>query len=949
VPETGASSSATASLSPVQKEILRCVAAGEVADFLKDKATRRKRRVDASFLRDLWLELDPAGKIHPCGIKLRGLRIAGALDLRGIVHSASGRERLCALSATDCDFENAVTLAGVSIERLELTRCRIRGRGPPSAKASTGLNCEGADIAGECILQDIAEFATIEFTRARIGGRLVLAGGRNLSDLRLNGAHVGGPVSIENCRFTLDTDGFCLDLAYAVIAGRLDIRRCYSRGKFAMNYVRVRGVDIAESRFGDVWSVGGQISFLGLDRVAVTGFMLFLCTIEGAIAISRVFACPENPAEPGIRILASEVRGNIAIRRSRIRYGIDLGHTSALHVSMASIKIVGSPTTFVNLKMVRTSDVSLVGLNLEGWIDLANSRLAGSFQLSDSRLGVPLSASAESAKAVVAKEEEPAGDPEIPTPAAGARGADAVILTNAKVAGDVQIANCAIDGTVYARNLEVGVGLSITDTWIEGRKGRWSIEFYLAKCAFIVFFARCRFGSGAAFPLLCCSELQVCGCSIDSPDNPRGRNIAIWATEMTVGRLIDFGAAAPARSGEPGLINRICGRLEFGNSSIGRNFRLASTDCRLPKGPSRARLGVAVSLARASIGADCLIADRRHDQLEAEDHYDVPADVRGCVRLDDANIGGDLEIHRTILTADGSVTRPDTSFASEERVSKRKRGVALSLRDARVAGRFEIGEPRLKGLVDLRGATIGLLADGGGKRWCGAGLAPGHLLLDGLTYRRLDDIEDDAANAGKKTIIGNVSVAAERRLDWLMLQFPNRLASADSFVPQPYEQLARVFAGDGNERARRRVIVAKRDMQRRHGRLGRFERGIGWLLRQTSDYGYSPFRAVLALSLFIAIGTLAAVCIDAHGALVLSSTDSVGANHLNPLVYAIDVALPIVDLQQDDMFVIDAAKLPGLWNNAGLVSLLRALYELVGFVLVSITVLTFTGVLRDRD
>jgi len=204
----------------------------------------------------------------------------------------------------------------------------------------------------------------------------------------------------------------------------------------------------------------------------------------------------------------------------------------------------------------------------------------------------------------------------------------------------------------------------------------------------------------------------------------------------------------------------------------------------------------------------------------------------------------------TQIAADGAIERPLAHFATEERVSKRKRGVALSLRSAAVKGVIENGTPAFCGLVDLRDCRAEVLNDGGGERWEQAGVQAGHLLLDGLTYRDLDDVYD-----GQETgaLIAR-SDAASRRLCWLTMHYPGHAATPDSFVPQPYEQLAAIFAAEGNERGRRQVLVARRDLQRRHGRLSRFERLIGWLLKLTSNHGYSPARAVGVMAVYIRAG-----------------------------------------------------------------------------------------------
>ncbi|HMG48702.1 MAG TPA: hypothetical protein VK614_14735 [Allosphingosinicella sp.] len=936
-------------MTPAEREILRCVRAGEVADFFQGRPTGRRRRVDAAFLRDLWLELSPERKIHPTGIHLRGVRIVGGLDLRNVAFSASGRATLCPLAAEDCIFEGLITVAGASIQRFELVRCQLKGGPDDHSGEVLGLAGGAVDIAGECLLTEIECRLPIDLMLAKIGKGIAVSDCRGLGEVRLSGATIGGPAVFYGCRFSAKGPArSCISAISTRVTDKFLIERCMSTKDVCLNWMSTGQLAIYRCRLGSVGLLAVKtLSQLTVEATRVAGQVsIYNAKVGDVLHIVELFVRPVRPDQVGLSIVASQIEGTIRIDRSRIGGGIDMQSTRADQILLTAAKIIGDENAGIDLSSVATGNLKLMQLCLDGWVILASGRVRGTLLIYNSKIG-RLIRSAAAAKTPPSAQAISGGSrPNEPAARPVARSMD---LTNTKVDGDLLVQGCAIGGTMFSANLEIGNSLLIEQSWIAGIEGHLSVELYRLVCGNLLSFYDSIIDSGLGVPMGRCAEMQVVGCSITCPGHSRWRGKAIWAAELGITRRLHFAGSEPYGAGAATNPNRIAGRIDFRNSAIGQDVQISSMICAPPPDLAKGASAGALDFGGATVGRSFLLADRGFDQRELGDAYDVPAEIEGCVNLDDAVVGGSLLIHRTVLKARGNVARPNSVFASEERVSKRKRGVALSLRDATVSGELELGRPKIAGLVDLRGATISLIADGGGRRWSGAGLAPGHLLLDGLTYQRLDDIDDSMAGSAPSRAADNVSVAVERRLDWLGLQFVDRRADSDSFVPQPYEQLARVFAEDGNERARRRVIVAKRDLQRRCGRLGSFERGIGWLLKQTSDYGYSPSRAALALTLFIAVGALAATWLDTYHALVPAEAGRPPVDHLSPLVYAIDVALPIVDLQQADKFMIDAGRLPGFWSNGDLVGLLRALYELAGFILVSITVLTFTGTLREKE
>lgn len=167
----------------------------------------------------------------------------------------------------------------------------------------------------------------------------------------------------------------------------------------------------------------------------------------------------------------------------------------------------------------------------------------------------------------------------------------------------------------------------------------------------------------------------------------------------------------------------------------------------------------------------------------------------------------------------------------------------------------------IEGLVDLRHARIGVLRDDP-DRW------PDRLSLDGLTYAALEP-----------------GLPAADRLDWLRRNGPG---------PQPYEQLAGHYNGLGQLGEARRVLYARERIQRR----GRAPLARAWsvLMDVTVAYGYEPWRALGWLALLLTAGS---ILFAVHPPPPLSAGL---APHFNPVIYTLDLLLPVVDLGQKHAF-----------------------------------------------
>lgn len=238
--------------------------------------------------------------------------------------------------------------------------------------------------------------------------------------------------------------------------------------------------------------------------------------------------------------------------------------------------------------------------------------------------------------------------------------------------------------------------------------------------------------------------------------------------------------------------------------------------------------------------------------------------AQGEVSLFGARIGGVLAFDRA---------SPSTLAAPRSTASKSSPSEVQELRQ-RVA---------LKGTVDLTHARVGLLIDAE-ESW------PVALRLDGFVY---------------DSIRANPEVSVEQRLGWLA-------RDPDGYSPQKYEQLAAVYRKAGHEQEARQVAIAKQCARRQQ--LPRPARLWNRLLGVTVGYGYEPWRAVWWLLGFVAVGAL--LFAKAYPEAMTVTAPAGQLPVFQPVIYALDVLLPVVDLRQQDFWIPNATR-PWGWLYLG--------------------------------
>jgi hypothetical protein len=284
----------------------------------------------------------------------------------------------------------------------------------------------------------------------------------------------------------------------------------------------------------------------------------------------------------------------------------------------------------------------------------------------------------------------------------------------------------------------------------------------------------------------------------------------------------------------------------------------------------------------------------------------------GAVRLLGAEIGGDLDCVAATLTLKNADAVGDV----------------LSIEGATISGSLRWRSRRPIGGVVFAQAKVGRLVDDR-KSWP----EPGKLILDGFVY---------------SSFASKDQIKLKARLKWLNLQ------PKDRFWPQPYAQFARVLQAMGQERDARAVAIAKEKAFIKYGDASWLRRCWLRFLGLTVGYGYKPGRVFWWFLGLVMVGSIIFWYADSQAAMapvkdaIATSTTYLrnrelpsGYPHFCPFIYSLDVALPIIDLQQDGYWAPSQDTLPGrfaqwcLWFEI-----------LFGWILATVGVAAITGIIK---
>ena len=340
--------------------------------------------------------------------------------------------------------------------------------------------------------------------------------------------------------------------------------------------------------------------------------------------------------------------------------------------------------------------------------------------------------------------------------------------------------------------------------------------------------------------------------------------------------------------------------------------------------------------------------------------------IQGGVHAHGARIGGVVNLQQALL-------RPYPGAPEAPVLDLTHAGIGTSLM---VPG---LGRES-RGVVVLAHASVTLLEDQDGLAW-GAdvageprrdaqGLLTGlKLVLDGFTYQRLEDPKGDKATRWRG------------REAFLRRQFEGSLPGPRDYRPQPWEQLIKVLRAQGYPQDAEDFARRKRDFAIECRAERQAARAWNTFVGVCFGHYYSWMRAAVSLTLWVVVGTLllglanhgdqlrrrrAEVDVAVASQQVLRPYPTYAplgpersrapaglarapacweelrwGSALEALGSALDMALPLVDLHQDQRCEVDdQASAWGLW--AGLL----LAYTLFGWVVTSLALITFSGIAR---
>jgi hypothetical protein len=404
-----------------------------------------------------------------------------------------------------------------------------------------------------------------------------------------------------------------------------------------------------------------------------------------------------------------------------------------------------------------------------------------------------------------------------------------------------------------------------------------------------------------------------------------------------------------------------------------------------------------INLVRAHIAHDL---DFQNVQLKAGHHLAISAreivvegsvylwresKVDGGIRFWGADIKGQLSLTDSSITSAMLARKRSTDplrplpADADDSNTVLWTSLALDLSEARV-GHLTMPDRldnRPQGIIDLSRARIGTFTDFKAawppkvdrktracvERPCDEnGRDADHLVLDGFEYEHLDNPDG--------LPFGETGAVAEARRDWLLGQ--SRDDVFERLKPQPWRQLGKILAKQGYEDDARKISIQRRLSQRHAKGMWLGPRALNRALHWLADYGFNPWKTIgwsaavvvvfsllywgvaakysdpkqpLAFNQRVFVQTLAADFVPG-----IQSNSEANVQLLqvyprfDPLMYSLDVFLPLVDLGIEKYWRVNT----GTWLGVGLYYL-SILEGIIGAILLLLIVTGFTGLLtRDE-
>jgi hypothetical protein len=535
---------------------------------------------------------------------------------------------------------------------------------------------------------------------------------------------------------------------------------------------------------------------------------------------------------------------------------------------------------------------------------------------------------------------------------------DALMLQGAEIAG-----NLLLDGTfeafgcVWLTNAKIDGGFTCQGATLLNRSEDTSGQALNADGA--------RIDSVLMSKVKTEGEVRFCGARIvrdlDVSDGASFRNemgAALMLTNADIGGQV-FGDGV-----------KIAGMLWLQSVSIARNLDLRGAEIVHRTSLRGDAFGRAVDATSASVGGALLLhganvkcelflADVR---IEGYLAFGGGRFINGggwAIRAPNARVGGNLSFklaengfaphgQKTVIEGGAKFDRAriDGSFSWSGLELRGPgpngaKGAVFSFADAQIAGPVQARAltTQQDAFIDAAGASCTALDDDVKAGW---GADAARLGLDGFNYARID-------SDGERW---------RPRLGWLK----RSRRDGEKFSPQPFTHAANTYARMGRREDARRVLLAQHDLRTLAGAAGPFTWALSSLFGVIAGYGLAPIRIARALALFLALGVFGVLAMNTQGALVTPQGNACNGA-VEPTLYAIDVALPVIDLGQEGRCGpgrTARAELPQgaavsetsdwrLFEGVAMWRWAHALYAILGAILTALAIVTFSGIMKPKD
>jgi hypothetical protein len=871
---------------------LRADRAADFTDIADDRAD--EKTVRAAFLRALIVARLSDASVAPTAIAITGAIIDGDLSCRGL---GSTTNPLPVLDLTGCEIRGELDLAASCWYSVTVNDCRLRGLKAAGLRVENGLKAGNlvVDSASATViaLDDLVAGADVEMWNLDRTTSDGAAEKPNLS-IELRRARVNGSIFLSGARLK-NTGGDALTLNSAEITGSVFLRESTTR-----RFEAAGGVNIGSATIGRTVECGGG-HFNNANGEALS--------LNAARVAGSVFLHATNTYR-------FESKGKVTLGSAKIGGTVECGGSSFDNAGGDALSL--NSADVAGAVFLRASDKHR--LEAKGRVDLTAARVRGVVDCTGS--------SFENADS------------------------DALTLNSAVVGGAVFLNASATlrfeaKGRVTLGSAKIGSSLECIGACFENPKAEalTVADADVTGSVFLSASATHRFEAKGQVNLRSAKIGSAVDCTGGYFENPTGDALSLDSAR--VARSVFLRAAGGHRFEAKG-----CVRIQSAN--VGGQLSLGGALLENPGGD-------ALSMEHSEIRESVFLRHR-------EGH---PFESSGRILMTAAKIGSALQCY-------GKFNSP---------------GELLNLESADIGRDFSVFlAPESSGTVSLRGAHVEELADDGGNGWSGwptkrpadAAMAGVLLKLDGFTYERLGVWTRPAARGWQQLtwpMKRTVGLGVERdiwwhRARWLERQHVGHSPRAEDFFPQPHEQLAKVLRLMGHDYDARRIMAHKFAHESRCGANEILSRFFMFLYRVGFGCGYLPIRALVTVLAWLFLGWL---CIshavdlnDSHNVVFVRSTTGVdvvrtlskpdeepkspsthtpyskfetrdiACDEVSPFLYALDTMLPVMQLHMEGKCEFSDSKPGRLWRLG------RAFYAMIGWIIVTLAALTWTGVLRKE-